>query len=213
MQVLTAMAKYLPSLERSAETGTGKSTLLFSHLSQDHTVFTYDDAGSGDSLKAVQRSPLLNIDNVHFVIGPTQRTLPPYHFKGTFDAVFLDGPHGFPFPELEYYFFYPQISAGGFLIIDDVDIPTISHLVDVIRHEEMFEMLDSVHTTVFLRRTNSPARDPFGDNWWLQRYNSKHYPNHQFCRLPLFDRLKAHIPLGIKQKLKRHFESGLDRSA
>src|SRR5437867_12232321 len=33
----------------SAETGVGKSTLLFSHVSQHHTVFAVDDTGAGDS--------------------------------------------------------------------------------------------------------------------------------------------------------------------
>lgn len=206
-RVLSAVARHLPSLTRSAETGTGKSTLLFSHLSQDHTVFTCDDTGDGDSFRAVQESPLLNRNHVRFVLGPTQRTLPAYEFKGMLDAVLIDGPHGYPFPELEYYFFYPLISRGGLLIVDDVHIPTVSHLVDVVRREEMFEMVDSVHCTVFFRRTDSPVRDPFGDNWWLQGYNSAHYPTLRFCRMSLFDRLKAHIPSGIKERIKRHFES------
>lgn len=212
-RVLNTIAKHLPSLSRSAETGTGKSTLLFSYLSQDHTVFTCDDTGDGDSLRTVQESPLLNGSHVHFVLGPTQRTLPAYEFKGMLDAVLIDGPHGYPFPELEYYFFYPHIRPGGLLIVDDVNIPTISHLIDVVRQEEMFEMIDSVHCTVFLRRTDSPERNPFGDNWWLQAYNSKHYPALQFCRMTLFDRLRAHIPLNIKQSIKKRIESGFQRSA
>jgi len=212
-RVLTTVAKHLPSLTRSAETGTGKSTLLFSHLSQDHTVFTCDDAGDGDSLRAVQESPLLNGNHVRFVLGPTQRTLPAFEFHGMLDAVLIDGPHGYPFPELEYYFFYPHIRPGGLLIVDDVNIPTISHLVDVVRQEEMFEMVDSAHCTVFFRRTDSPERDPIGDNWWLQGYNSKHYPALRFCRLTLFDRLKARVPLQIRQRIKKRFDSEFQRPA
>jgi hypothetical protein len=204
-RVLNAIAKHVPSVNCSAETGTGKSTLLFSHLSQHHTVFTFDDAGHGDSLRAVQESPLLNGNHVHFVLGPTQRTLPAHEFKGMLDAVLIDGPHGYPFPELEYYFFYPHIRSGGLLVIDDVNIPTISHLVDVIRQEDMFEMVNTVQCTAFFSRTDSPPRDPFGDNWWLQAYNSKHYPDHRFCRMTLLERLKARIPSQIKQGIKKHF--------
>jgi hypothetical protein len=208
--VLKAIANHLPRINRSAETGTGKSTLLFSHLSRDHTVFTRDDAGDGDSLRAVQASSLLNRERVHFVLGPTQQTLPTHRFTGMFDAVLIDGPHGYPFPELEYYFFYPHISPRGFLIIDDVNIPTINHLIDVIRHEEMFEMVESIHTTVFFRRTEAAMRDPLGDNWWLQGYNLKHYPNLRFCRMSLFDRLKAHVPLELRKRIKSYFETQLE---
>jgi hypothetical protein len=210
-RVLRTIAQHLPSLNRSAETGTGKSTLLFSQLSQDHTVFTREDTGDGDSLRRVQESPLLNRDRVHFVLGPTQQTLPAYTFTGMLDAVLIDGPHGYPFPELEYYFFYPHISPGGLLIVDDVAIPTINHLVDVIRHEEMFEMIDSVYTTVFFRRTDAAVRDPFGDNWWLQGYNVKHHPTLRFCQMSLFDRLKAHVPPKIKDKIKRRLEPRFQR--
>jgi methyltransferase family protein len=210
-EVLQAILKHLPSIGRSAETGTGKSTLLFSHLSQDHTVFTCDDAGNGDSLLRVQESPLLNRAHVRFVLGPTQRTLPVHSFTGLLDAVLIDGPHGYPFPELEYYFFYPHIAPDGLLIIDDVSIPTIDHLVDVIRHEEMFEMIERVQATVFFRRTNAPVRDPFGDNWWLQGYNSRRYPALRFCRMSLLDRLKAHVPQEIKKKMKRYLEPKLER--
>jgi hypothetical protein len=210
-QVLRMIARRLPSLKRSAETGTGKSTLLFSHLSSDHTVFTREDTGDGDSLCRVQESPLLNRDRVKFVLGPTQQTLPVYRFTGMLDAVLIDGPHGYPFPELEYYFFYPHISPGGWLIIDDVNIPTINHLVDVIRYEEMFEMVDSVRATVFFRRTDAAVRDPFGDNWWLQGYNLKHHPTFRFCQVNFFDRLKAHVPPRIKETIKQRLEPGLRR--
>lgn len=212
-KVLKAIAQRLPSIKHSAETGTGKSTLLFSHLSQHHTVFACDDAGNGDSLRTVRENPLLNQSNVHFVIGPTQCTLPVHDFPAMLDAVLLDGPHGYPFPELEYYFFYPHIASGGLLIIDDVSVPTIDHLVDVIRHEEMFEMLDSVYATVFFRRTDAPVRDPFGDNWWLQPYNTKHYPMLRFCDMSLIDRLKAYVPLKIKERIKKRLEPKLQHPA
>jgi len=204
---LQALARHLPSVRSSAETGTGKSTLLFSHLSQEHIVFTRDDAGDGDSLRRVQESPLLNQSHVRFVVGRTQHTLPGYAFHGMFDAVLLDGAHAYPIPELEYYFLYPHISPGGLLIVDDVNIPTIAHLVDVIRQEEMFEMIDSVHTTVFFRRTDAPVRDPFGDNWSMQGYNMKHYPEFRFCQRSLLDRLKSHVPSKVKEGIKKRLKS------
>src|SRR5215468_6590264 len=68
------------TLQHSAETGTGKSTLLLSHLSPHHLVFAKDDTGAGDSLAGVRASPLMRADAVEFVVGPTQRTLPSHRF-------------------------------------------------------------------------------------------------------------------------------------
>src|SRR5690349_20424977 len=72
---LQAIARHASAnpIRHSAETGSGASTLMFSHLSEDHTVFAID-AGT-DSVRGVQRSPLLRAEAVTFVEGPTQLTL------------------------------------------------------------------------------------------------------------------------------------------
>jgi len=88
-----------------------------------------------------------------------------------YDVVFIDGPHGYPFPELEYYYFYQHINVGGLFIIDDVNIPTIGRLADFLAEDEMFELVSLVRTTAVFRRTNAKLFDPRGDGWWTQRYN------------------------------------------
>src|ERR1700761_3439644 len=65
-------------IKHSVETGSGASTLLFSHLSQEHTVFALD-AGT-NSIRAIEHLPLLRQEVVTFVEGPTQHTLPAYGF-------------------------------------------------------------------------------------------------------------------------------------
>ena len=100
MNVLAAMVRLTGGhVARSVETGAGKSTLLLSHLSDRHTVFAVD---GGDSVKVTLASELLNRDHIEFVDGPTQRTLLDYDFTDPLDFVLIDGPHGYPFPELEY---------------------------------------------------------------------------------------------------------------
>src|SRR5204863_1244775 len=125
--VLDAIARHGSArpIQHSVETGTGKSTLVLSHCSADHTVFAQDDAGQGDSLVRVQGSPMLRRESVTFVVGATQRTLPRHQFDHPLDLVLVDGPHGYPFPEIEYYFLYPHLAPGGILIVDDIHIPTV----------------------------------------------------------------------------------------
>jgi predicted O-methyltransferase YrrM len=170
---LRALARHATarSVRHSAETGSGASTLLFSQLSAQHTVFALD-AGT-NSIRAIQSSPLLRSDVVTFVEGPTQQTLPRHVFPHPLQLVLIDGPHGYPFPDLEYYYLYPLLDRDALLIVDDIHIPTITNMFDFIRTDAMFELQEVVETTAFFRRTSAPTFSTVGDGWWLQNYNRR----------------------------------------
>jgi hypothetical protein len=175
--VLDAIVRHVaqtPSpIERSAETGSGKTTLLLSHLSPHHTVFAVD---AGQSISRVRGSDLFNVRSTTFIEGPTQRTLPRHYFAAPHQFVLIDGPHGYPFPDLEYFFLYPTIAASGLLVLDDLLIPTIGRMFDIVKQEAMFELLEVVDdNTAFFRRTAAPLIDPDTDSWWLQGYNQPYY--------------------------------------
>jgi predicted O-methyltransferase YrrM len=172
--VLAAMVRLLgPRVRRSVETGAGKTTLLLSHLSAHHTVFAVDGE---KSLTMTRRSPLLNAERVELVDGPTQRTLFEHRFAEPLDVVLIDGPHGYPFPELEYWVLYRHIREGGWLIVDDIHIPTIHRLFTFLREEPMFELVEVVQYTAFFRRTAAPLFDPYCDGWYLQPFNTSRFP-------------------------------------
>jgi hypothetical protein len=194
-------------LAHSIETGIGKSTLLLSQLSRHHLVFTIDDPVEG-SLRRVQESPLFRPVSVEIVVGPTQRTLREARLPEAIDFALLDGPHAFPFPELEYFSIYPRLAAGALLVIDDVHIPTVGHLFSVLADEEMFEVVDVLRTTAFLRRTSAPTFPPEGDDWPRQRYNARRFPEFRWTRgFSLYERAKARVPepirLAVKKQLQR----------
>jgi hypothetical protein len=174
--VLRRLEEIIPSnVAASVETGCGKSTIMFSNVSQDHTVFCIDDrehAGES-SINYFETCPLTKNERVKLVLGPTQKTLPHYGGFKTYDVVLIDGPHGYPFPEIEYYYFYPHIREGGILILDDVHIATIGRLGDFLCEDPMFEFVELVSTTAVFRRTDAPAFDPTGDGWWLQDFNRR----------------------------------------
>lgn len=178
----------------SAETGAGKSTLLFSHLSRKHTVFALDWGGS---LSVVRSSPLFNRSTVEIVEGATLKTLPSYEFREKLQLVLIDGPHGYPFPDVEYWYLYPQIEEGGLLIIDDLHIPTIHNLFSFLKDDAMFELLEVAGTTAIFRRTAAPLFDPYADGWWQQEYNRKRFP------ATLRQKLIHLIPLPLQQRLVR----------
>ena|ERR1017187_5473364 len=193
---LLTIAKHLePRNPRyTVETGTGASTLIFSQISRDHTVFTVNTDGSMNALLA---SPLLRRDTTKFVEGPTQKTLPLHAFGSKLQAVLLDGPHAYPFPDLEYFYLYPHIEENGLLIIDDIHIPSIYNLFRFLCKEEMFRLLEVSGKTAFFARTASPVFDPWSDGWWLQEFNRR-----VLRRYSLQDRLKSVIPLRWRPRLR-----------
>lgn len=171
-------------IKNSVETGSGLSTILFSHLSKNHLVFAKERFGDrqGNSISSVKSSGLFRSESVEYVIGPTQRTLPNYEFTEKLQLVLIDGPHGFPYPNLEYYYLYQHLDEGALLIIDDIHIPTIRQLAEVLCEDEMFEKLEVVESCLFLKRTHAAMFNPEGDDWWLQAYNSSRYPDNSMVR-------------------------------
>ena len=184
------------NIRNSAETGSGASTLLFSHLSRRHTVFALED-GRG-SIVNVRRSPLLRPDVVTFVEGPTQVTLPRHRFTEKLQLALIDGPHAYPFPDLEYYFLYPHLEAGALLILDDIHIPTVHHLFEFLCRDAMFALDEVVGRTAFFTRTNAPTFDPFGDGWQDQNYNAS-----PLLRYAWRDRIKKMVPARLRRTLAK----------
>jgi hypothetical protein len=171
LQAIAELCSQRAPLRHTLETGAGKSTLLFSHLSAHHLVFTLD---RGSSLSQVLKSPLLNRERIEVVEGPTQRTLPAYRFGHRLQVALIDGPHAYPFPDLEYFFIYPQLETGGLLIIDDIDIPSIRRMVGFLRKDDMFQLLRIAGRCAIFERTAAETFDPFGDGWARQGFNAAH---------------------------------------
>jgi FkbM family methyltransferase len=177
-KIETVLAKYFPDQELvTAETGCGASTILFQHYAQRHYAYTYDDREfEKSSVHFAQSFPGFRNDRVVWNFGPTQKTLPHNAPKEKLDVVLIDGPHGYPFPDLEYFFFYPLLKPNGVLIIDDINIPSIDNMFRLLCEDDMFYLDSVVMSTAFLRRSGNRTFDPTGDGWWEQRYNLQRYP-------------------------------------
>jgi len=202
MAVIDQLFTCAEGADHTAETGCGRSTLALSHASRHHVVFACDVPPGVDpethSFTRVRSSNLLRNETCEFVVGSTQMTLPSYQFNSEFDLVLLDGAHGYPFPEIEYFYFYPHLREGGWLVIDDIQIPSVANMVDVLRKDEMFSLDRVVKTTAFFRRTEAPTFSPFGDGWWEQGYNKHHGVAIRHLSL-------ASIPRALAMELRRKF--------
>ncbi len=208
-RVLKALVRLLGAqpVHHSLETGSGVTTLLFSHLSDDHVVFALD-GGSG-SIQNVKTSPFFNAASTSFVEGPTQKTLPLYRARHRLQAALLDGPHAFPFPFLEYYYVYPLLEERALLVIDDIHIRSVHDLYMFLRGDDMFDLLEVIERTAFFRRTCAPIFDPLSDGWWLQGYNRR-----LLMRFTWYERLRESTPEPVKtvaRSIKRWIHGSADR--
>jgi FkbM family methyltransferase len=159
------------------ETGCGASTIVFANYAAHHTVYCYDDRDSeASSVSYAQNFPGFRADTVRWIFGPTQRTIFAQPPQEQVDIVLLDGPHGYPFPQLEYFVFYAWLRPGGILIVDDIQIPTINELYRFLLQDDSFRCHSVTNTTAYFERTNCTSFDMAGDGWWLQRYNAQRFP-------------------------------------
>ena len=163
--VLNTILHYTKNIdvEHSLETGAGKSTLLLSNISKHHLVFAID---KHNSISLVKYSPFFKKENVEFIVGPTQITLPQFKFDFKVQLALIDGPHGYPFPDLEYYYIYQVLDTGALLILDDIHIPSVKNMYKFIKKDQMFKLLTTRSKTAFFRRTNYPTFYSLGDGWW-----------------------------------------------
>lgn len=194
-------------IKNSAETGAGKSTLLFSHLSEKHTVFSLDE---GRSLSMVLESPYLRQNVIEVCEGPSQVTLPSYTFADKLQLALIDGPHAYPFPDLEYYYFYPHLDKGALLIVDDIDIATIHNLYRFLRQDAMFELIEVVEKTAFFRRTDSPLFDPLTGWWREQGYNTRKKTLDHSLRAyasRTAQQIRQRAPASVRRQIKRALKS------
>jgi precorrin-6B methylase 2 len=177
---LSAILKRGP-FRSTAETGCGGSTIILSHASDRHTAFAID--GKDRTITELRKQSDLRTEKVTFVEGETKDTLPQYQFEGELDLVLLDGPHAYPLPQIEFSYLFPWIRLGGWLVVDDIQIPSVYEMFDFLRKESSVVLEDVVVRTAFFRRAGAVEHSP--DGWALQGIN-----RHTILRYSWRDRLR-----------------------
>jgi hypothetical protein len=179
----------------SAETGCGGSTSVLSHASDRHIAFAIE--GEDRTITELRRQSDLRAWNVIFVEGETRSTLPRYDFEGELDLVLLDGPHAYPMPQIEFAYIYPRIRTGGWLVIDDIQIPSVHELFRFLQKESSVVLEEVAVRTAFFRRVSATGCGP--DGWALQGMN-----RHTILRYSWRDRLRR--LLGRSRSTLRHLK-------
>jgi hypothetical protein len=151
----------------SVETGFGGSTIVLSHASDHHIAFAID--GEDRTITELCKHRDLRAENVIFVEGETKNTLPGYEFEGAVDLALLDGPHAYPLPQVEFAYLFPKIRLGGWLAVDDIQIPSVYELFRFLQKESSVVLEEVVVRTAFFRRIGVAEHGP--DGWTSQGMN------------------------------------------
>ncbi len=177
---LSAILKRGP-FRSTVETGCGGSTIVLSHASDRHTAFAIE--GEDRTISELRKHSDLRTEKVVLVEGETKHTLPAYLFEGQLDLVLLDGPHAYPLPQIEWAYLFPWIRLGGWLVVDDIQIPSVYELFDFLKKESSVLLEEVVVRTAFFRRTGVAEHSL--DGWALQGMN-----RHTVLRYAWRDRLR-----------------------
>ena len=165
----------------SVETGCGGSTIVLSHASDRHIAFAIE--GKDRTITDLRKQSDLRSEHVIFVEGETKDTLPGYQFEGEVDLVLLDGPHAYPLPQIEFAYLFPRIRLGGWLGLDDIQIPSVYELFRFLEQESPVVLEEVAARTAFFRRVSAAEDGP--DGWALQGMN-----RHTILRYSWRDRLR-----------------------
>jgi precorrin-6B methylase 2 len=167
--------------QSTAETGCGGSTIVLSHASHRHIAFAIE--GEDRTITELRKQTDLRSENVIFVEGETKDTVPGYRFDGEMDLVLLDGPHAYPLPQIEFAYLFPWIRQGGWLVVDDIQIPSVYELFSFLEKSSSAVLEEVVVRTAFFRRLSVGEHGP--DGWALQGMN-----RHTIWRYSWRDRLR-----------------------
>jgi predicted O-methyltransferase YrrM len=152
----------------SIETGIGYSTMFFAMSSKHHTV-CFMVPSVEQELRKYAKKIDLPLDNVTFVVGKSQYTLPSV--KERVDFALIDGDHMYPSPMIDFYYINQLMNVGGMFVIDDMQIPAVRSLYDfmiVSRYWKLISVMDDGRACTFQK-----TEDDKHDWWGNQEYNLK----------------------------------------
>jgi precorrin-6B methylase 2 len=155
--------------ECTAETGCGGSTIVLSQISRRH--FTFAIEGPDRTITELRAQSDFRAETVTFVEGESKNTLPVCSVPNDIDLVLLDGPHAYPLPQVEFAYLFPHLKVGGWLVIDDIQIPSVHELFQFLQQESSVALEEVAVRTAFFRRMSVNASGP--DEWTTQGMNRR----------------------------------------
>jgi hypothetical protein len=147
--VLDYAKSRIPANARTLETGAGHSTIFFAKQGYRHTAIT-PSQDEVDRIRAYCDANAVDLHKVDFIVQPSEVAMP--NFSDALDFFLIDGGHGFPVPQIDWYYGSKRLKVGGILAIDDIHTWTGKILVDFLTREPSWTRLATIDLkTAFFR--------------------------------------------------------------
>jgi precorrin-6B methylase 2 len=164
--------------DQTMEIGCGVSTVVFAACGARHTVIS-PDPGEHERVREYCERSGVDVSQVVFLTGFSDDLLPAMCRERTFDVIFIDGAHSFPYPEVDWHYSTKALNLGGLLVMDDVPVPAVAPLL---RHMNVepnwrFEGIFDERAAAF-----TLLAEPAPEEWSAQPFNDG-YPDYSFASI------------------------------
>jgi predicted O-methyltransferase YrrM len=138
---------------RTLETGSGKSTFAFLLAGCEHTAIA-PDPGEEEKIRKYCSENKIPA-NFTFICSSSADVLPDLMKQaGQLDLVFIDGAHRYPYAEIDYHFTEKRLKVGGYMIVDDVQLPSVRNLYKFLRKEKNWVLDKMIRNTAFFKKVS-----------------------------------------------------------
>ncbi|MDQ6748783.1 MAG: class I SAM-dependent methyltransferase [Candidatus Dormibacteraeota bacterium] len=124
--------------DTTLETGAGVSTILFAALGARHHCVC-PDSDVVARITEYCRGKGVATDSITFVVDTSERALPAMALP-PLDLVLIDGRHGFPAPQIDWFYTAAALKVGGLVIVDDIQLWACRLLRDFLAAEPEWEL-------------------------------------------------------------------------
>lgn len=133
------------------ETGAGQTTVTFAIAGTNHFAITIQPEESQRIMKYCRKKGIQG--NLSFIHESSDVAFSRNDFlPESFDFVFIDGAHRFPFPALDWHYTESRLRIGGIMGIDDINIPSVRLLHDFLMGEDEWRLMKIIEKASFFEK-------------------------------------------------------------
>jgi predicted O-methyltransferase YrrM len=167
---LSHMYSQLASGNHTLETGCGLSTIVFALAGCVHQAVV-PNRGHIEATVRFAEDYQVSMDQTTFVEARSEEILPGLEAPAHLDVVLIDGGHAFPIPVIDWFYTSQRLIVGGLLVIDDIQMKSISILVNYLSQQPEWENTRTIRRTAFFRKKSELEIDGAWDYWHKQPFN------------------------------------------